>query len=1614
MRFFTRTVILLMVVVTGFNTEAQEFTNNWIDFSQEYYRFGVPRTGVYRIYREQFEAAGVPISKYNPQNIQLIQNGKPIACHIDGESSGLCRYIEFFAEANDGSFDTEMYDSPESQPNQHYSLVTDEAAVFITFNSSFSNLRFTPIAASNTDGYESADYCLIDTVCQYASVYMPGEENCIYTTGEGWFDATALTIGRSITKIIPTPNIYADSSLSATFSMSLGTYSSNWHHLTISFADFYADTIFAGIRTLKYTANIPTSKLSARNNLVISSINDIDVNTDYSRMAYAEIVYPATFDFTGRNQQIFELPADNTDKCVTISGMALDSESVLYDITRNLQFTLNINNDSASAIIPAHSEPVRMIVINKSAFASIETISKSAFVNHAVSGNRTVIISHKSLMEAAERYAEYRNAYLVDVEDIYNQFGYGISRHPLAIRKFIEYISLEWSVKPENLFIIGKGITVNTTRRTSNYNRNNLIAPMGYPASDALLSAYINGSGAVPTLATGRLSALTETDVDNYLTKVKAFEDNKPAEWMKRVLHFCGGKTTSEQNTIRSYMTNYERIISDTLFGGSVTSFYKTTSDPISTSKNDSVDMLVNSGISLMTFFGHGSAGGGFDQDIDAPSTFKNEGKYPLILSNSCYTGNIYGTTQTSVSENWVLIPKKGAIGLIAMVNEGVVSYLNRFSSAFYKNLASNMYGKPIGQIMRCSQESMATSSARLTLCTIHQMTLHGDPCIVLNSPALPDLQISPNDITFSPKLLSTEVDSFNVNVTIRNIGRAITSPFTISIKRQLANGDTITVEKNIDRLNYKFDISFRLPIDPVLGIGVNSFTVSLDAKNSIEELSEENNSVSISTYISSNLLRTVSPYRYSLIPQVPHVFAASTTDALSEEQTSVFQIDTTEKFSSVTLHSEQKEHNGGIVRWKPTASLDTATTYYWRVGDGSNWSESSFITREGLTGWEQSHFEQIDDNTFSQIDIDSANRNFTFSPAYSTLRCHNIGSPNNDNAYMSIYYAIDRFGGTSSCGVNPALLLVVIDSTTLKPWFSTRGQYGQSNYPKCSSNSYDQYFIFYMHSPAAGVSALVNMIENYVPDGNYFMVYSFISGKFQQWPDSAYQAFEEWGAERIRLIDNSVPYIFFSQKGYPEQAEEVVGTSATEAIDFARNLQTAHTSGSITSQKIGPSSRWTAMEWHADSEPTDRNHVNVIGIESDGTQTMLICEIDTTWADLSGINADRYKYLQLQFATRDDSLRTPSQLKSWRVLYNPYTDLAVSPQQSWLFYSDTLTKGEYGRAVAAFENIGSQESDSLLVHYWIQTETNKIVEIGYHRLKNLKTDDYVTDTVIFATSELEENNVFYAELNPCAEGETNYDQPELTHFNNFIIKPFVVLHDISNPLMDVTIDGRHIQDGEIVSATPSITIRVTDENKYFAISDTNSISVYITPLTTGIEEKIDFSKSSVRFEAGAIGNNEALLQLSLKLEDDTYLLRVRAHDVAGNETGTNDYIISFVVVNEPAITDIYAFPNPFSSSTRFAFDITGSVLPDNLQIDIYSTTGKIVRTLTLADFDGLHIGRNLSACVWNGTNSQGAPLPNGVYFYKMKASIGGKQLKRRPTTTSSMKNGVGRIVIIR
>ena len=108
-------------------------------------------------------------------------------------------------------------------------------------------------------------------------------------------------------------------------------------------------------------------------------------------------------------------------------------------------------------------------------------------------------------------------------------------------------------------------------------------------------------------------------------------------------------------------------------------------------------------------------------------------------------------------------------------------------------------------------------------------------------------------------------------------------------------------------------------------------------------------------------------------------------------------------------------------------------------------------------------------------------------------------------------------------------------------------------------------------------------------------------------------------------------------------------------------------------------------------------------------------------------------------------------------------------------------------------------------------------------------------------------------------------------------------------------------------------------------------------------------------------------------------------------------------------------YPNPFSTQTRFVFTLTGDRVPDDLLIQIMTISGRVVREISEGEIGPIQIGRNITEFAWDGRDQFGDLLANGVYLYRVKAKIDGKDISILDTDANQyFHNGLGKMYIIR
>lgn len=148
---------------------------------------------------------------------------------------------------------------------------------------------------------------------------------------------------------------------------------------------------------------------------------------------------------------------------------------------------------------------------------------------------------------------------------------------------------------------------------------------------------------------------------------------------------------------------------------------------------------------------------------------------------------------------------------------------------------------------------------------------------------------------------------------------------------------------------------------------------------------------------------------------------------------------------------------------------------------------------------------------------------------------------------------------------------------------------------------------------------------------------------------------------------------------------------------------------------------------------------------------------------------------------------------------------------------------------------------------------------------------------------------------------------------------------------------------------------------------------------------------------------------------DGTHILKIHGEDRTGNHAGDIDYRVSFEVINKAMISNVFNYPNPFSTQTRFVFTLTGSEVPDYFKIQIMTVSGRVVREIMRSELGELHIGNNITEYAWDGRDQYGDLLANGLYLYRVVTRVQGETPEHFDTGTDQFfQSGYGKLYIAR
>jgi hypothetical protein len=199
---------------------------------------------------------------------------------------------------------------------------------------------------------------------------------------------------------------------------------------------------------------------------------------------------------------------------------------------------------------------------------------------------------------------------------------------------------------------------------------------------------------------------------------------------------------------------------------------------------------------------------------------------------------------------------------------------------------------------------------------------------------------------------------------------------------------------------------------------------------------------------------------------------------------------------------------------------------------------------------------------------------------------------------------------------------------------------------------------------------------------------------------------------------------------------------------------------------------------------------------------------------------------------------------------------------------------------------------------------------------------------------------------------------------------------DNQGPLISLFMNDESFVSGGVTNDSPILIAKLSDEN---GINTASGIGHDMIAILDGDESNPFVINEYYQADVDDYSNGKASFNFR-DLEDGLHTLTFKAWDVYNNSSTSE---IQFTVAgnDELEITNVLNYPNPFVDYTEFWFNHNRPFEPLDVQIQVFTVTGKVVWTKNqLINTDGF-LSREI---IWDGKDDFGDRIGKGVYVYKI------------------------------
>lgn len=214
-------------------------------------------------------------------------------------------------------------------------------------------------------------------------------------------------------------------------------------------------------------------------------------------------------------------------------------------------------------------------------------------------------------------------------------------------------------------------------------------------------------------------------------------------------------------------------------------------------------------------------------------------------------------------------------------------------------------------------------------------------------------------------------------------------------------------------------------------------------------------------------------------------------------------------------------------------------------------------------------------------------------------------------------------------------------------------------------------------------------------------------------------------------------------------------------------------------------------------------------------------------------------------------------------------------------------------------------------------------------------------------------------------------------------------ISDAVGPEINLFMNDENFISGGQTDYEPILLAKIFDENGINTVG--NGIGHDITAILDGNSSEPFILNDFYVADLDSYQSGELRFQFD-GLTPGPHSLEFKVWDVNNN---SSKRVIDFIVVDSENIElqNVLNYPNPFTTSTEFMFEHSFACNELEVQVQIFTISGKLVQTLNeTVQTQGFRV----SQIYWNGTDNFGDQLAKGVYIYRLKVKDQNGQLAEK------------------